>query len=425
MKDRIIEAAVQVLKSEPDGMYRGQLMKRILETNPELGGASFGFHLRNWKQEDALAPSPLLATHDETGFFRLASPQPNEIYTDEELAALLNIHPAMLFQWKETQKIPERFLTLDGRYIKSMIDPMIATYRQAAPLRTAETYSEEERLQMAILHEEGMSDQEIALKFCCESSIVDEILKQFNVTTANREENPSNVTSPTTGAAYPRKRLYLTRRDRQRIAMMNDSGLSVQQISVTFGCSARTIRRTLNQINESTSLIQDIQPVPTPAFTLPSTPPPESPHSIAFEELVRDYWSVGTRAVDMLFLPQEVRTKILLAVHDALRYAYKELNADVSASSASDNESPTLLQFSQTEDSLIPSELQDRANRLEPSGRPTNHHRGRPKGSGKYGCQTKAIRVPAHLVADVADYVRTHTPVANGSDDMAYRRKPK
>ncbi|MDR3199441.1 MAG: DUF2281 domain-containing protein [Planctomycetaceae bacterium] len=29
---------------------------------------------------------------------------------------------------------------------------------------------------------------------------------------------------------------------------------------------------------------------------------------------------------------------------------------------------------------------------------------GRPKGSGKYGCPTKLIRVPAHLVQEVLDF---------------------
>ncbi len=30
---------------------------------------------------------------------------------------------------------------------------------------------------------------------------------------------------------------------------------------------------------------------------------------------------------------------------------------------------------------------------------------GRPKGSGKFGCETTVIRVPAHLVEDVRDFV--------------------
>jgi hypothetical protein len=29
---------------------------------------------------------------------------------------------------------------------------------------------------------------------------------------------------------------------------------------------------------------------------------------------------------------------------------------------------------------------------------------GRPKGSGKYGCPTKLIRVPAHLVQEVVEF---------------------
>lgn len=31
---------------------------------------------------------------------------------------------------------------------------------------------------------------------------------------------------------------------------------------------------------------------------------------------------------------------------------------------------------------------------------------GRPKGSGKYGCETKAVRVPAHLEDDIQAFIR-------------------
>ncbi len=31
---------------------------------------------------------------------------------------------------------------------------------------------------------------------------------------------------------------------------------------------------------------------------------------------------------------------------------------------------------------------------------------GRPKGSGKFGCETKVIRVPSHLVDAIYDFVR-------------------
>ncbi len=30
---------------------------------------------------------------------------------------------------------------------------------------------------------------------------------------------------------------------------------------------------------------------------------------------------------------------------------------------------------------------------------------GRPKGSGKYGCATKAVRIPIHLEGEVQDFV--------------------
>lgn len=207
---------------------------------------------------------------------------------------------------------------------------------------------------------------------------------------------------------------------------MHEQGASMTEIAATFGCSLSTISRMLRQPKDSTPDEPDDEFSLPPVTTGPYTPPPEKPNDIEFHEFVRQYWSVGTRAVDMLFLPQEVRTRILLAVRDTLRYAYVELNATVSsAHPTNENETPTLLPFAQTPDSLMTSELHDRAKRQEPSGFPTNPRRGRPKGSGKYGCQTKAIRVPAHLVTEVADYARTHALAANGSDGVAYRRTPK
>lgn len=31
---------------------------------------------------------------------------------------------------------------------------------------------------------------------------------------------------------------------------------------------------------------------------------------------------------------------------------------------------------------------------------------GRPKGTGKYGCETKAVRVPKHLVAEIEAFIK-------------------
>jgi len=31
---------------------------------------------------------------------------------------------------------------------------------------------------------------------------------------------------------------------------------------------------------------------------------------------------------------------------------------------------------------------------------------GRPKGSGKYGCETKAVRIPTHMVDEVQSFIR-------------------
>ncbi|MDR2116738.1 MAG: hypothetical protein LBP87_10215 [Planctomycetaceae bacterium] len=31
---------------------------------------------------------------------------------------------------------------------------------------------------------------------------------------------------------------------------------------------------------------------------------------------------------------------------------------------------------------------------------------GRPKGTGKFGCETKVIRVPVHLVEEIYDFIK-------------------
>ncbi len=37
---------------------------------------------------------------------------------------------------------------------------------------------------------------------------------------------------------------------------------------------------------------------------------------------------------------------------------------------------------------------------------------GRPKGSGKYGCATKAVRIPAHLIAEVDAFIQKKVKAA-------------
>ncbi|MDR1924979.1 MAG: hypothetical protein LBQ66_11465 [Planctomycetaceae bacterium] len=36
---------------------------------------------------------------------------------------------------------------------------------------------------------------------------------------------------------------------------------------------------------------------------------------------------------------------------------------------------------------------------------PTESQKGRPVGTGKYGCTTSAIRVPVHLISEVQGYI--------------------
>ena len=38
---------------------------------------------------------------------------------------------------------------------------------------------------------------------------------------------------------------------------------------------------------------------------------------------------------------------------------------------------------------------------------------GRPKGSGKFGCETKVIRVPVHIVDEIFDFVRRKIKLEN------------
>ena len=38
---------------------------------------------------------------------------------------------------------------------------------------------------------------------------------------------------------------------------------------------------------------------------------------------------------------------------------------------------------------------------------------GRPKGSGKFGCETKAVRIPAHLEEDIQAFIRRKLKAEN------------
>ncbi|MDR0337408.1 MAG: hypothetical protein LBI18_09990 [Planctomycetaceae bacterium] len=41
---------------------------------------------------------------------------------------------------------------------------------------------------------------------------------------------------------------------------------------------------------------------------------------------------------------------------------------------------------------------------------------GRPKGSGKFGCPTKAIRVPTHLEQEIVEFALRKTKTKKNSD---------
>lgn len=429
MKDRMIAEAVEVLQLHPEGLYCSHLMQRIRENCPALAHESFGFYLRNWKKEDASSPAPLLATHDETGFFQLAPSAlpPVETYTGEELAVRLDVHPATLAEWKEAGKIPERFMTPDGHYIKSLIDPLIEAFCSAAHATTTEasasrSMSEEDRLQIAILYEEGLSVPEIALRFHCEPDAVFDALHHFGVADDPKPVPQATVNQPS-GRTYLRKKIRFTADDHDRMARMRAEGRSLETIASSFGCSISTISRVLSSPDARTSSLPVVESPDTPVHVAPVPEPAAQTAPIAFEEFVRNYWSVGTRAVDMLFLPPEARSRILSAVRETLRYAYERLRGDDASEPDEEktHEMPALLPFLQ---SMGDAPSQCDPIRQAPS-QATTGRRGRPKGSGKYGCETKAIRVPAHLVAQVKDYAQTKLGSTTDSESRTYKRRPK
>lgn len=61
---------------------------------------------------------------------------------------------------------------------------------------------------------------------------------------------------------------------------------------------------------------------PRPDVVIIDDPQPDQVPSADFDQFVREFWTQGSSAVDVLMLPEEIRLKVMKYVDDALSYGY-------------------------------------------------------------------------------------------------------
>ena len=94
----------------------------------------------------------------------------------------------------------------------------------------------------------------------------------------------------------------------------------MKEVAAQIGCSVNSIQSWKKQykVQESGE--------PTPKKVVrPKVPQVKATTPITYEEFVRDYWSSGTKAVDVLLSP-ETGPEIVRYVNEALRFAYDRLS---------------------------------------------------------------------------------------------------
>jgi DNA invertase Pin-like site-specific DNA recombinase len=148
------------------------------------------------------------------------------------------------------------------------------------------------------LYEKGQTQKLIAQYFQCAENTVREILCQSGIkirTGGYLKISPDN---------YP------------MIIDLYERGDSTKTIAMRFGCNRHTIQNILNKmgIKKRSRKFRHIKKQP---FTTQ-----ESPSRISLDYFTKNYWTEGTRAVDVLLLPPEIGSKVVNYVNEALRYAY-------------------------------------------------------------------------------------------------------
>ena len=164
-----------------------------------------------------------------------------------------------------------------------------------------DAYATEDRKRMAELYEGGMCQDEIAAHFECGRQIVNLVLRSQGVTF--RPVEPLDKFGP---------------RDRRRMIIMHENKHSESQIAEEFGCDNETVATAIRIAVRRSQLQETI----TETAVMPVSVKQESPErSLSHAELLYGFWQADNRAIEMMLLPPNVRSKILEYVNDAVLYA--------------------------------------------------------------------------------------------------------
>lgn len=201
-----------------------------------------------------------------------------EVYTAEELAAIMAVPCQTVWAWKRSGQIPQKSITPEGTFIKSIIDPLIELFKQNAPITP------------------------------------DSNQPQTIMPTEPKKSKPSA------------KKNYSPKVKKEAMRLIFEEKQTLEQAAATIGCSVGAIRqwKAKHQKSKKPASGAKTQKTPRqqPQGNTTSTP---KKSSIGFDEFARQYWQEGTRAVDVLLLPPEIGPKIVNYVNEALRYAFDKL----------------------------------------------------------------------------------------------------
>jgi len=186
-----------------------------------------------------------------------------EVYTIRELAQVMGVPRQTVVSWRQNKQIPAKALTTEGTFIKSVIDPFIEIYKRTPP-------------------------------------DTDTKPNQHTMTTEKKKTK-----------GFPLK----VKKEAMRLIV--EEKLPMRTVAERIGCSVNSIQSWKKQYKAKKSKPSTPKSVP---------PVKQSTAKITYEEFVRDYWSGGTKAVDVLLLSPETGQEVVKYVNEALRFAYDQFH---------------------------------------------------------------------------------------------------
>jgi len=206
-----------------------------------------------------------------------------EVYTVNELAQVMGVSNQTVISWMENHQIPLKVMTAEGTFIKSIIDPLIAIYKNTPP-------------------SEPQSNQ-------------------HTQTMPAKKAKKKAVT----------KQGFPAEAREQAMILLFEEQLTMKDVAAQIGCSINTIQSWKKNYKQAETKAEPEVPASKkivkkavkPKTTKPQPTKAVASPQIAFDDFVRNYWNEGSKAVDVLLLPPEISQMVSRYVNEALRYGYE------------------------------------------------------------------------------------------------------